>query len=283
MRRNISAVRKEVPVKKAIGFLVLLCVVPLLSHPASAETVSEDYYIELYNLVKSYHQTIFKLISLRAADKTLKIFALKALEDDYREFKGIVPPEDFGGMKQRILRIMKFHMAALQLLIQGKPGALEYWKKGDAEMEAVEAFLARRRADNAEPPPLDPKFRSTEPMLTVQQYADRYFLIRVVNKAIGTKLVLGMKTPAKFDYAQKVFHTQIELLKMTKYPPEMADIQARLFKALGLTQEWLGALRQKRFFDAGQKQKGVIAIYREIDTELSQKYNIVIPRNLGIK
>lgn len=283
MQRNTSSIQKGVVVKKAIGFFALLSVVLLVSQPAPAQTVSEDYYVGLYSQVKDYHQTIFKLISLRPADKTLKIFALKALEDDFGAYKGIQPPEGLNEMKRRTLRIMKFHMAALQLLIQGKPGAMEYWKKGDAEMEAVEAFLARRRADKAEPPPLDPKFRPVEPQLTAQEYADRYFLIRLVNKEIGSKLLWGMKTPVKFDYAEKVFNTQIKLLKQTKYPPEMADIQTKLLKALGINLEWLAALKQKRVWDAGMKQKEVAAIYTEINKELTQKYNVTIPNNLGLK
>lgn len=249
-----------------------------VAQPVQANPVTEDYLIATYHATKDYAVSIRTLISLRPGEKPLRAFAFESLRADYERVKGMQPPPDFQGMKQRMLRAMEFQMASLQLAIQGKPGAMSYWNKSKAEVNAIEAFLAQRKADQGAPPPLDPGFRPQETQLTPQQYADRYFLVRLANRTLGTQLALGGKRKqGKVDHTLAVLKSQTALLQKTKCPPEMKDIQDKVLKTQELSEEWIHLQVANKLAQANAKQQEILGLYNEIDDELSQKHKINVP------
>lgn len=263
--------------RTVLSCLVMAALV-VLAQTQSAAGVSEEYFIDTYQSIRAYHTSIGNLITLRPADNTLRIFAFKAIEQDYGTFKTLEAPAGFEGMKGNILRAMEFRMASLQLFLQGKKGAQQYWIKGDAEIEAVEAFLASRRAEKAEPPPLDANFKPKEVPLTVEQYADRYFLIRMVNKGLGVRTLLKAQNEATVNHARSLIQIQSGILKETQYPAEMKELHSKVLAALHLTEQWFDSVKAKKLAEASALQKQVEGLYAEIDKQLMEKFKITIPK-----
>lgn len=264
--------------KGKIFFLfVVLFVVCFSGQPAFAKKVSADYFISEFEAIRDYHRSILDIISPRPTDKSLKVYAFKVLQADFRDFKQIEPPEGYREVKRKILHAMKMHMAALQFGIQGRPNAMQYWKKGDVEFEAIDKLLRKGGQKKKKPPLLDPNFKPVETLLTPQQAANRYFLVRMTNRELGQKIIQRPGDPARIDFTIEALRTQIRLLQESKYPAQMNPIKDKMLRSLNMSLQWVDFVKAGKPFLAAVKQNEMRVLLKQIDEELKWKYGIVVP------
>lgn len=261
-------------------FPLILLVLLVLPGVADGKTVTEEYYTQAYYSLKELHQAIGTMMAVRPLDKTLRIFAHQTLESDYKDVRELKPPSGFEEAHDRILKAIEYRLASLQYYIQGKPDALKFWTLANAEIEAVDALLARRRADKVEAPPMDPNFQVSEIPLNVQQYGDRYLLVRNMNQLLGAKALLGAKNPARLDHALATVESELRILRQTKVPAEMKGLHGKFLEALELRKQQVQAVQANKAGDAQSKGAAAKNIFDEIDRELTEKYKITIPKNL---
>jgi hypothetical protein len=278
---NLFDWKEESKMKRTV--VVLICAVTLLLPlPSSAKQVSEGYYIQTYRSVVGLHKAIGGMLFLRPKDKSLRVFAYKALQKDRNTIKGVTPPPGFEDMQRRILLAIDYRLAALQYHIKGTPGGQKFWTLGDAQIKTVNAFLAQRKADKVEAPPIDKDFRAKETLLNKRQWTDRYFLIRYMNLGLGTKLLASGQNKARVDHTLAILNGQASILRQTMYPPAMKELHNKLTRAIDLRREQMQAWKAKKPKVAGERDEEVKNIYREINAELTQKHNIKIPKNLQL-
>ncbi len=263
--------------KVILSILVVLFLLPSSLAFSKAVPVSEHYFVDEYVAMRDYHKKVGKLFKEDPHDRAMLVFSLNLLKNDQTAFKNMTPPEPYFEMKTRVVAGIKAHVKALQLAIQGKSGAMKMWKRGTANFQWVDAFLMQRDWDIDNIPLVDAGFTPKDAKLTNAQYADRYFLIRLMNKKLGAKLLKGKKGGAGLDHTDRMLDSQIETWKATRYPKEMKSIHDQVLKSLQISKQWVDLAQAGKTAEAKKKAGELKALLKKIDQELVNKYKIQIP------
>jgi len=267
--------------KIILPVLWVLVLFPAFQASAGAVPVSEHYFVDEYIAMRDYHAQVGKVFQEDPHDKNLLSFSLNMLKNDLAAFEKMTPPESYTEMKTRVVAGIQAHVKALQLAVQDKPGAMKLWKRGDGDLQWVDAFLMQRdwRIDNI--PLVDAGFTPKEAQLTNAQYADRYFLIRLMNRKLGAELLAGKKGGAGLDHTERTLGAQIDAWKATRYPKEMQSIHDQVLRSLEMCQAWVALVKAGKTADAAKKQGEITALWTQIDRELADKYKIHAPDLTG--
>jgi len=267
--------------KVTLSFLLLLLIFPSAQAFSKAVPVSEHYFVDEYVAMRDYHQKVGKLYKEDPHDKALLVFSLNLLQNDLTAFENMTPPELYFEMKVRVVAGIKAHIKSLQLAIDGKPDAMKMWRRGNDNFQWVDAFLMQRdwRIDNI--PLVDAGFVPDDAVLSNEQYADRYFLIRLMNEKLGAEMVEGKQGGGGVDQAERMLDSQVKAWTATRYPQEMQSIHDQVLQALNLSKQWVDLVQAGKTADAAAKEAEVKAAYGKIDDELKNKYKIQIPEFPG--
>lgn len=267
--------------KVILSFLLVLFVFPAAQAFSKAVPVSEHYFVDEYVAMRDYHKKVGKLFKEDPHDKNMLIFSINLLQNDLTAFQNMTPPELYFEMKTRVVAGIKAHLKALQLAIEGKPGAMKMWNRGTSNFQWVDAFLMQRdwRIDNI--PLVDAGFTPKDAKLTNTQYADRYFLIRLMNQKLGAEMLEGKKGGAGIDQTERMLDSQIQTWKETHYPKEMQSVHDLVLQALDLSKQWVDLVQAGKTDEARKKEAEVTAAYDKVDDELTNKFKIQIPDFAG--
>jgi hypothetical protein len=261
--------------------LPILLVVFVVSIAHAATPVSQHYFVDEYIAMKAYHKQVGKIFKEDPNDKAILAFALNLLQNDLAAFQNMTPPESYREMHVRVIAAIKNHIAALQLALKGDTEkAKKRWKRGNGNLQWVDAFLMQRdwKIDNI--PVVDPMFKPTDAQLTNEQYADRYFLIRVMNQKIDADLCkksTAKKGGAGIDQAERMVDAQLQAWKVTQYPKKMKGVHEQVLKGLQLSKEWVDLVQAGNCKDAKTKEGQIVSIYKKVDNDLKADFNIQVP------
>ncbi len=261
--------------------LPILLVVFVVSIAHAAKPVSQHYFVDEYIAMKAYHKEVGKIFKEDPNDKTILAFALNLLQNDLAAFQNMTPPQKYHQMHVRVIAAIKNHIAALQLALKGDTEkAKKRWEKGNGNIQWVDAFLMQRDWNIDNIPLVDPMFKPTDAQLTNEQYADRYFLIRVMNQKIDAdfcKKSTAKKGGAGIDQAERMVDAQLQAWKATQYPKKMKGVHEQVLKGLQLSKEWVDLVQAGNCKDAKTKEGQIISIYKKVDNDLKADFNIQVP------